>query len=47
MDQARKSLRRLADLEADVLCEGHFGVYEPKAEVRRYIEGHLRSLYRD
>ena len=47
IDQARKSLRRLADLEADVLCEGHFGVYEPKAEVRRYIEGYLRSLYRD
>ncbi len=45
--QARKSLRRLADLEADVLCEGHFGVYEPKAEVRRYIEGHLRSLSHD
>ena len=45
--QARTSLRRLADLEADILCEGHFGVYQPKAEVRRYIEGHLRSLYHD
>ncbi len=45
--RARDSLRRLADLEADVLCEGHFGVYEPKAEVRRYIEGYLRSLYHD
>jgi glyoxylase-like metal-dependent hydrolase (beta-lactamase superfamily II) len=47
MAQARRSLRRLADLEADVLCEGHFGVYEPKAEVRRYIEGQLRNLYQD
>ncbi len=45
--QARSSLRRLADLEADILCEGHFGVYQPKAEVRRYIEGHWRSLGQD
>jgi glyoxylase-like metal-dependent hydrolase (beta-lactamase superfamily II) len=44
-DQAKISLRRLIDLDADILCEGHFGVYEPKEEVRRYIEGHLRSLY--
>jgi glyoxylase-like metal-dependent hydrolase (beta-lactamase superfamily II) len=44
-DQAKISLRRLADLDADILCEGHFGVYEPREEVRRYIEGHLRSLY--
>ena len=44
-DQAKISLRRLAGLDADILCEGHFGVYEPKEEVRRYIEGHLRSLY--
>ena len=44
-DQARISLRRLADMDADILCEGHFGVYEPKEEVRRYIEGHLRNLH--
>ena len=43
-EQAKVSLQRLIDLEADILCEGHFGVYEPKEEVRRYIEGHLRSL---
>jgi len=45
VEQAKISLRRLADLGGDILCEGHFGVYEPKEEVRRYIEGHLRSLY--
>ena len=44
-DEAKISLRRLADLASDILCEGHFGVYEPKEEVRRYIEEHLRSLY--
>jgi glyoxylase-like metal-dependent hydrolase (beta-lactamase superfamily II) len=44
-EQAKMSLRRLADLDADILCEGHFGVYEPKEEVRRFIQGHLRNLY--
>jgi len=43
-EQARLSLQRLIDLEADILCEGHFGVYEPKEEVGRYIEGYRRSL---
>lgn len=42
--QARISLKRLVDLGADILCEGHFGVYEPAEEVRRYIEGYLFSL---
>ncbi len=45
IEQAKVSLRRLVDLDADILCEGHFGVYQPKEEVRRYIEGHLRSLH--
>jgi len=31
------SLGRLADLEADILLEGHFGVIEPKEEVREFI----------
>ncbi len=42
--RAKISLQRLIDLEADILCEGHFGIYEPKDEVRRYIKGCLRSL---
>lgn len=41
---ARASLLKLIELEADILCEGHFGVYEPSSEVRRYIEGYLRAL---
>jgi glyoxylase-like metal-dependent hydrolase (beta-lactamase superfamily II) len=32
------SLTRLLQLEADVLLEGHFGVIEPKEEVRAFIE---------
>ena len=43
-EQAKISLQRLIDLEADILCEGHFGVYETKEEVKRYIEGYRRSL---
>ena len=32
------SLARLLNLEADLLLEGHFGVIEPKHEVRQFIE---------
>jgi glyoxylase-like metal-dependent hydrolase (beta-lactamase superfamily II) len=39
----RASMQRLLELEADVLCEGHFGVYRSKAEVRQYIEHYLRQ----
>lgn len=42
--QARASLQRLIDLEADILCEGHFGIYQPKGAVRQYIESYLLSL---
>ena len=37
----RRSMKTLLDLEADILCEGHFGVYKSKARVREYIEGYL------
>jgi hypothetical protein len=32
------SLGRIVNLEADLLLEGHFGVIEPKEEVRDFIE---------
>lgn len=35
------SLRRLRDLGADVLCEGHFGIFRPADAVREYIEHYL------
>jgi glyoxylase-like metal-dependent hydrolase (beta-lactamase superfamily II) len=34
------SSRKLLDLEADILCEGHFGVYRKKEAVRAYIESY-------
>ncbi len=37
----RRSMEALLDLEADILCEGHFGVYRTKVRVREYIERYL------
>lgn len=39
----RHSMETLLALEATVLCEGHFGVYRSRAEVRKFIEGHLAN----
>jgi glyoxylase-like metal-dependent hydrolase (beta-lactamase superfamily II) len=36
--QYLESLTNLLDLQADVLLEGHFGIIEPKEEVRAFIE---------
>lgn len=37
------SLKLLLSLEADILCEGHFGIYEGKNEVARFIESFLMA----
>jgi glyoxylase-like metal-dependent hydrolase (beta-lactamase superfamily II) len=37
----RSSMRDLIALEADILCEGHYGVYKGKESVREFIEQHL------
>ncbi|MBF7084772.1 MBL fold metallo-hydrolase, partial [Desulfallas sp. Bu1-1] len=29
MEQWRDSMRKLINLNADILCEGHFGIYKP------------------
>ena len=42
--QARTSLQKLIDARADILCEGHFGIYQPASQVKRYIEGYLHQL---
>ncbi len=42
--KARQSLQKLIDLKADILCEGHFGIYQPATAVERYIRGYLTSL---
>jgi glyoxylase-like metal-dependent hydrolase (beta-lactamase superfamily II) len=37
----RRSMERLLALEADILCEGHFGVFQPKDRVAAYIEHYM------
>ncbi|OPY71577.1 MAG: Metallo-beta-lactamase L1 precursor [Syntrophorhabdus sp. PtaU1.Bin002] len=37
----QKSMKDLLALKADVLCEGHFGVYQPNKSVTEYIERYL------
>ncbi len=43
IDAWKKSMQLLLDLEADILCEGHFGIYQPKDRVRSYIERYLEE----
>ena len=37
----RESMHLLLDLEADILCEGHFGIFRSKERVARYIRSYL------
>jgi len=39
----RRSMERLLSLEADILCEGHFGVFQPKGRVAAYIKHYLEQ----
>jgi hypothetical protein len=39
----RKSMEKLLALEADILCEGHFGIFQTKEEVRKYIQRYMRE----
>ena len=40
-DDYQNSLRKILDLNADILCEGHFGIFQPASEVQRYINKYL------
>jgi len=39
----RASMKKILALEPDILCEGHFGIFEPKEEAAAYIHRYLRS----
>ncbi|HCS76557.1 MAG TPA: Zn-dependent hydrolase [Syntrophaceae bacterium] len=39
----KKSMQTLLALEADILCEGHFGIFQPKNKARAYIERYLEE----
>jgi hypothetical protein len=34
-------MEKLLDLDADILCEGHFGIFSGRERVRKYINGYL------
>jgi glyoxylase-like metal-dependent hydrolase (beta-lactamase superfamily II) len=38
-----RSTNKLLDLDADILCEGHFGIYKTKKEVKDYILSYRRQ----
>jgi len=42
MGQWRISMEKLLALDADVLCEGHFGIFQPRERVQAFIRKHLR-----
>ncbi len=44
ISEAVKSLEELSSLNADILCEGHYGIYQPATEVHQYIKSHLDLL---
>jgi glyoxylase-like metal-dependent hydrolase (beta-lactamase superfamily II) len=37
----KKSMEILLGLKADILCEGHFGIFQPEAEVEGFIRNYL------
>ena len=37
LDDWDRSTKKLLDLDADILCEGHFGIYKTKKDVKNYI----------
>lgn len=38
----RNSMEKLLQLNADILCEGHFGIYSPAERVKSYIESYMK-----
>jgi len=41
--QWKKSMEKLLALNADILCEGHFGIFQPKENVEKYIKSYLKN----
>ena len=40
----KKSLQQLLALQANVLCEGHFGIFQPRAKAEAYIRSYLKQV---
>jgi glyoxylase-like metal-dependent hydrolase (beta-lactamase superfamily II) len=43
LNKWKKSMAKLLALDADILCEGHFGIFQPKENVRKYITRYIRN----
>ena len=43
LDDYKKSMEKLLALKADILCEGHFGVFKPAEAVHRYIKDYMEK----
>jgi glyoxylase-like metal-dependent hydrolase (beta-lactamase superfamily II) len=43
LDDWDRSTQKLLDLNTDILCEGHFGIYKTRQEVRDYILSYRRQ----
>lgn len=43
LDDYQKSMQKLLDLNADILCEGHFGIFQPAENVYNYIKGYMEQ----
>jgi glyoxylase-like metal-dependent hydrolase (beta-lactamase superfamily II) len=42
-----RSMKRLLSLNADILCEGHFGIYQSNKKLTAYIERYLEDYGED
>ncbi|MHA1270423.1 MAG: MBL fold metallo-hydrolase [Candidatus Helarchaeota archaeon] len=43
LDDYLNSMNKLLQLEADILCEGHFGIFYSKLEVSNYIKKYIKQ----
>ncbi|NHI93925.1 MAG: MBL fold metallo-hydrolase [Candidatus Lokiarchaeota archaeon] len=41
-----ESLKKMQELDSDILCEGHFGIYKGKKEVYNYIQQYINEFSR-
>jgi len=45
LSQWKTSMEKLLALKADILCEGHFGIFQPKEKVESYIKKYLQQYF--
>lgn len=43
IEQWKNSMEKLLALEADILCEGHFGIFYSKNDVKKYIQRYMST----